>query len=189
VLARFVVFLSLYFERGHFDRHTAVVASEGNRRIDLAFAVVHRFAGILNLSRLAFAEFNRADRARFNRRIQFVFVVFTAHNGNLGAIAFAQFDTRNEFAFLAIFVLIGNLAAFLQRPFLAFATAAAFARRVGVDRTGAVQIGAVDSERDFLKFAGFGRLGAGAGRRLTGAAAAGTAGLARARVGGLGGLG
>jgi len=57
---------SFQFERGDFDCYTTIVASKGYSRIDLAFTIVHRFAWILSLSRLSFAETNRTDRACVN---------------------------------------------------------------------------------------------------------------------------
>lgn len=74
--ARFIVFLSFQFERSDFDGDTAIVATDGDGSIDLAFTIVHRFAGILSLGRLTFAESNRTDGASFDGRIQFVFIIF-----------------------------------------------------------------------------------------------------------------
>lgn len=69
LFARGIVIFALLFEGSDFYADAAVVASERHGRVDLTFSVVHRFAGILRLSRHAFAESNGTDRTGFDRRV------------------------------------------------------------------------------------------------------------------------
>jgi len=171
VLARGIVLFSLLFERSDFDGDTAVVDTQGYGGVDLAFTVVGRFAGILSLSRLAFAESNRADGTSVDRGIQFVFIVFAANEGDLRSItAVLQFDTAKEFAILAILISIRNFAAFFQGETLAFATSRTGATGIGVYGARAVQIRTESSQRNLLERTDLRRLGTG--RRLATAATA-----------------
>jgi len=78
ILARRVVALSLLLERGHFDRDAIVVDSDGCGGVHLAFAVVVGLSRALSLSRLTFAQFERAEGASFDGCIHFVFGTLVA---------------------------------------------------------------------------------------------------------------
>jgi len=182
LFARGIVIFALLFEGSDFYADAAVVASERHGRVDLTFSVVHRFAGILRLSRHAFAESNGTDRTGLDRRVQFVFVAFRANDGDFRSIS--QFNTGNKFAFFAIFIRIRRFRSFAQRPSRAIASAAAFARRVGVYGARSVQIRTKNSQRDFMKFADFGRLRFDFRIGLRAAIAVRTALLTRTRIGG-----
>lgn len=113
LLARGIVALALLLEGGDLDGDTAIVTSDGYSGIHLASAVVTAFAWALSLSRLTFAEFERTEGAGRDRGIFFVVVLLAAVDGDSRRVAlFGQLDSGDEFAFGAVFILIGDFASF-----------------------------------------------------------------------------
>jgi len=184
LLARRVVLFALLLERGHFDRDTTIVASYGHGGVHLTFAIVASLGRILSLSRLSFLEFDRTDRARFHRSVQFVLIVLGANDGDARRVsASGQLDARDERTIRAILVLIVHLASFLHRPgFARLAAAAARARCGRFHGHGSVQILTKGANLNFLERAN--RTGLRAHLRIarTRRRAAGAALLTRARI-------